>query len=134
MTSTVQDLVGRACVNKACPFWCPVSHECLGDHDRLKRCECRNDESELPAKSVDKTQCGKCGSTSLTDLGHGKKGAVICHDCGAQWWERWRSKKDHEDYINVVDGVDLRKCHASNAPHDGRRPRRTVDGVVGQEE
>jgi len=114
MTTSVDAVVGRACVNKACPFWCPVRRECLGDHDRLQRCECRNDVSELPVKSVDKTKCGKCGGTSLTDLGHGKKGLVICHDCDAKWWDRWRSKSDHEDYVSVVDRVDWRKRHTSN--------------------
>ena len=115
MTSTVQDLVGRACVNKACPFWCPVRHECLGDHDRFERCECRNDASDLPAKSIDKTRCGKCGGTSLNDLGHGSKGTVICSGCGASWWDRWRDKHTHEEYVNTIDGVDWRKRSTSNA-------------------
>jgi hypothetical protein len=45
--------------------------------------------------------CGLCGSTSLTDLGHGNgNGTVICNTCGAHWWKRWYTRKEWEAWIN----------------------------------
>jgi len=45
--------------------------------------------------------CGLCGSTSLTDLGHGHgNGTVICNTCGAHWWKSWYTRKEWEAWIN----------------------------------
>ena len=101
MTSTVQDLVGHGCANQHCVFYSPDKGECEGGAAIRNKCECQYDHSELSVAMLDKTACGKCGSTSLNDLGHGKKGLVICLNCQAKWWERWRTKKGHEDYINM---------------------------------
>ena len=110
MNRTVQDLVGHGCANQCCVFYSPDKMDCEGGAAIRARCECRNDHSELSAAMRGKAACGKCGSTSLNDLGHGKKGLVICLNCQAKWWERWRTKKGHEDYINMP-----------NAEHEPRR-------------
>ena len=45
--------------------------------------------------------CGLCGSTALTDLGHGHgNGTVICNACGAKWWKRWYTRKEWDAWIN----------------------------------
>lgn len=45
--------------------------------------------------------CGVCGSSNITDLGHGVTVAtVICHNCGAHWWQRWFTRADWEKWIN----------------------------------
>jgi hypothetical protein len=44
--------------------------------------------------------CGLCGSTRLTDLGHGENGTVICKSCDAHWWQRWYTREEWETWIN----------------------------------
>ena len=57
-----------------------------------------------------KDKCGICGSTKLNDLGHKThEGTVICLSCGGKWWKRWYTKLEFEDYVNNVDGKDLRQ-------------------------
>jgi transcription elongation factor Elf1 len=51
----------------------------------------------------EKDKCGLCGSTSVTDLGHGRSEAtVVCHTCGAHWWKRWFSRVE---WFAWIDGV-----------------------------
>ena len=51
--------------------------------------------------------CGLCGSTSLTDLGHGHgNGIVICNACGAKWWKRWYTRKEWDAWINEPNDKD----------------------------
>ena len=46
--------------------------------------------------------CGLCGATMLTVLSHGSPlaGTVICHACGAHWWQRWYTSAQWELWIN----------------------------------
>jgi hypothetical protein len=58
---------------------------------------CRKDND---MKTVIET-CGLCGSTKITDLGHGHKdGTVICNDCGAHWWKCWYTESEWEAWVN----------------------------------
>lgn len=56
-------------------------------------------------------KCGLCGS-SVQALGPVIGcGTIMCmnQDCQAKWWNRWHTKAEWKEYVNVVDGVDWRK-------------------------
>jgi hypothetical protein len=56
-------------------------------------------------KTDETKQCGICGGTHLNDLtqGRGEKRNIVCHDCGAHYWdEKWWRKSM---FLEWVDGA-----------------------------
>lgn len=58
-------------------------------------------------------ECGKCGSTSLNDLGHGlSEGTIICNKCDAHWWKKWYTRAEWDVWIE--DNERCRHCMDSD--------------------
>lgn len=49
------------------------------------------------------TACGICGSTKLNKFGAGNKALIVCLACNARWWNIWRTKKEHDEWIEKTE-------------------------------
>jgi hypothetical protein len=47
--------------------------------------------------------CGICGSTKLNKFGASNKTIIVCLACNARWWNIWRTKEEHDKWMEKTE-------------------------------